>query len=330
MRLKAKVAALIAALLVAPSLGTHAQAAPVGNPFLRGLKNPSELAAKVEASLKADPTGQGIIDPARCRRDGSCATPQDYLLMIEQADPGAHLTFVEQLPDFFRSLKMVQAPRGEYWMACLKVSPGRKFSPVLHCLSRNFKKGEQAWVDAATHVIVLAEDCTNPVEKPVPPVCAYVEFYTARPDTVVRFALLGPRPVLDDCIGVKRAGEQQFETWWRDECASAYCSFEEDAAVVGEPVQLIGSYVPKPGWHVLRVPLFLATEASADYRVVLCLDRSGEHSDGVGVQWFDYRARYNNPTAIVWYSPELVPHKEPPLAWTFGDWAHGVRALQPR
>jgi len=295
-------------------LANAAQAAPVGNPFLRGVKSPAELASKMETSLASDSTGRSIIDPERCKRDGSCARPADFLEMFQKSDPQAHLGTVWQVPGFLRTLQVAPAPQGEYWMACLKGS-----HPVLHCLSRRFKLGEKAWINPATHRVVLASDCTNPVEKEVKDKCVYIHFFTRSPDTVVRFALLGPYDVNDDCVGVKRAGESDFERWWTDECADKNCDFSGAVAVVGQPVRLAGSYVPAPGEHVLRLPAMVA-EANSLFRTVLCLDRDGEHSDGVGVQWFDY-SRVGQRTAYVWYDRSRVPQKATSrLTWTWGEW----------
>ena len=308
---------LVLAALFAVMLSAPLYAAPVGNPFLRGVHSPKELAEKIGIALWRDPSGQSVIDPERCKRDGSCAKPADFLEMFQKSDPGAHLVNVRELSAFLQTLGIADAPEGEYWLACLK-----PFRPVLHCLSRQFKPGEKGWADPGTGQIILASDCTNPVEKEVPKKkCVEVHFFTKAPDTVVRFALLGPTDVSDECIGVKRVGETEFEPWWSDECADENCNFLAASEVVGQPIQLAGSYVPQPGEHVLRLPV-MVTETGSLYRVVLCLDRNGKHSDGIGVQWFDYRMLEpaGVKAAFVWYANTEVPSWAPRLYWPWGEW----------
>lgn len=261
----------LAMALVVPT----AASAATWKPFLHGVNSPAELAGKIEASLAQNPKGTSMLDPARCKKDGSCATPLNYLEALSQVNPGAHLTGVAQVPDFLRTLKVIDAPTGEYWLACLRPSGQGAYKAAVHCLSRSFKKGEKAWIDAKSGVIVFASDCTNVVEKPVPKKseCVEIHFTTKPGDTIVRFGLLGPADVKDDCIGVKKAGETEFEHWWKDECFVKGCDFSADAAVVGQPVRLIGSYVPIPGKHVLRLPALVA-ENQSKYVTVLCLERS--------------------------------------------------------
>jgi len=264
---------MIAALLFGAVSTSVVWAAPVGKPFMKGMVNPSDLANRIEVALVRDPKGVKLLDPDFCKKSGSCASPKDYLEMFQMSDPKAGLMTIAQVPAFLRSLKIEDAPSGEYWLACLKPA-GKSYKPVLHCVSRKFKKGEKAWVDPKTKRIVLASDCTNPVEKEIPPkVCAEIHYFTRPGDTVVRFALLGPKAVSNDCIGLRRAGEEdEFEHWWNDECKIRGCDFSEDARVVGQPVQMMGSYVPEPGEHILRLPA-LVTEKESLFRVVLCLER---------------------------------------------------------
>ena len=296
-------------------LSSVANAAPVGNPFLRGVKDPAELARKIESSLATDPTGATVIDQKRCKEDGSCARPQDYLRMFKESDPSAMLRAVSDVPRFLKTLTHGPAPAGEYWMACLKSG-----QPVLHCLARTFKVGEEAWRDPQTGRIVLAQSCTNPVEKPVREQCAEVRFATKAGDTVVRFALLCPQGIRDECLGVKKAGEAEWQRWWKDECADGECNFARASMVVGAPVQAAGSYTPLPGAHVLRVPR-AAADPSSGCRVVLCLDRDGAHSDGLGVRPSDYDRASSIPTATVWYDAQAVPSRvAAPLTWTWGEW----------
>lgn len=315
-------AATLAFLLVVAC--TTAHAAPVGNPFLKGLKNPQELADKVAASLAQDPSGSSIIDPGRCKQDGSCARPNDYLAMIRQTDPGA-VTSVSQLPDFFSGLVAVVAPKGQYWLACLKVEAPGKYTPYLHCLSRTFKRGEKVWMDPKTKRLILASDCTNPIEKPVRQACAEIHFfaYPRNGDTVVRYALIGPQMLDDECFGLKRPGEVEFERLWKDECARSGCDFSGASAFYGQPVQLIGSTaITAPGEYILRVPAALSTSSLRAYAVALCLERGSESSDGVGVRYVHYRlSKPRTFVATVRYSTEDVG-RHPNISWTWGETPH--------
>lgn len=301
-------------------LAGAAEAAPVGNPFLKGVKSPSELASKVEASLAGDPSGRAIIDDERCLHGGSCASPENYLRMFQESDPEANLRSVGEVPAFLRSLTVVPALAGEYWMACLKMTSDGTYRPVLHCLSRRFKPGEKAWIDSATRRIVLASDCTNPVERAVEEECAYIEFTTRAQDTSVRFTYTGPRKLASDCFALKRAGEEDFEPWWRDHCPIAGCDFSGFASMVQQPSWDVGSFaVTHTGRNVLRVPAEFA-QAGSVYRVALCMDRGDRHSDSIGVRWFDYRMKSGANTAILFYSKEEVPAGMPMIYWPWGEY----------
>lgn len=340
-------------VFVAAITAKKAHATPVGKPFLHGVNSPAELANKVEASLAKDREGMSIIDPERCKRDGSCAAPRDYFEMFKAADPeSVRLTNVAQVPAFLRTLEVAPAPAGEYWISCLKPSGHGTFKPVLHCLSRSFKKGEKAWIDPITKRIVLASDCTNPVEKPVPPkqACVEIHFFTKPGDTVVRFALLGPAAVRDndDCLAVKRAGEPDFERWWKDLCAEIHCDFADDAKFMGQPVRHIGSYETNvPGEHVLRLPAHVAGQGSL-YVTALCLERTKMawpefppkgytlaqrneyarqrnewivgHSDTMNVIWQGYRTSSSGgKVATVYYTRAEVPSGQPVIYWPWQE-----------
>src|SRR3989338_1583574 len=172
---------------------------------------------------------------------------------------------------------------------------------------------------------------------------------------VVRFALMGPAPVADDCVGVKRKGAMEFERLWKDECPDEHCGFRAPAQVVGQPVRLMGSYVPEPGEHVLRLPASIAMKDSK-YVTGVCIDwvkmswpekptmeytheqREGYiaqrdeyikqrdkwiagHSDTIGVRWHDYRTTERGTVATVYYTLAEVPAGMPKLYIPRGDWA---------
>ena len=210
-----KVIVLIAALLLGAMTISTANAASAGKPFLRGVFSSADLANRIEVSLIKNPRETSIIDPDRCKLDGSCASPQNYLLMFQISDPQAHLTDVAQVPNLLRALRVAEAPSGEYWLACLEPMGDETYKSVLHCVSRSFKPGEKVWTDPKTGRIVLASDCTNPVENRFRQRRALRLISNEARDTVVRFALLGPQDVSDDCVGVKRSGEIEFDAMHR-------------------------------------------------------------------------------------------------------------------
>lgn len=147
---------------------TTVSAAPSGNPFLRGVKNPSHLAELIEANLARDPSGTTMLDPEQCKRNGSCAAPVMYLESFKKHDPDAGLATVQDLPAYLRSLVMQDPPGGTFWMDCIKKTSGI-YHVVSNCLVRSFKKGEKAWVNPRTGRVALASDCTNPVGRPEKP-----------------------------------------------------------------------------------------------------------------------------------------------------------------
>lgn len=345
------------ALALGALFAASAATAAVGKPFLKGVKSPSDLASRIELSLAKDPSGKSMLDPAQCKQDGSCASPIHYLEALQRVDPGAHLTKVAEIPVFLRTLRVVDAPAGEYWISCLKPQTSGGFQVEIHCLSRTFKSGEKAWVDARTNRIVFASDCTNVVEKqiPVKTACVEIAFTTKPGDLVVRFALMGPENVADDCVGVKKKGQTEFARLWKDDCPDEYCGFIGPSQVVGQSVRLIGSYVPEPGEHVLRLPARVA-ESGSKFVAGICLERvkmtwpekpqleySHErreeyirlrdayieardkwiagHSDTIGVRWHDYLDTGSGvKRATVYYTREEIPSGKPRLYIPWGDW----------
>ena len=345
-----KFVSMFAALVLGVALVVPvAVQAAVGEPFLRGVKNPADLAGRIEKSLLQNPEGTSKLAPRR-------ASPIHYLQALREVNPGAHLTDVAQVPDFLRTLKVVDAPPGEYWISCLKPSGGGTHQVVLHCLSRSFKPGEKAWVDPKTNIIVFASDCTNVVEKPAPlkGECVYIPFTTKSFNKVVRFAAVGPTDIKkdDDCLAVKAAGDTEFERWWADKCASVHCDFSAPAAVVKQRILIAGSYEPKPGEHVLRLPKYFAEKGSL-FVTLLCIENTKMpwpefpkegytlaerneyaklreewivgHSDTIGVRWHDYRVVHERKEARVYYSQPDVPFglssSQSNLYWHWGDWA---------
>ncbi|MFZ1987911.1 MAG: hypothetical protein WAV21_02675 [Minisyncoccia bacterium] len=301
---------LIAALSTIFLWTASAEAVPLGNPFMRGFDNPSQLAEITEQLLRVDPTGQTMLDSSRCKRDGSCARPIDYLEMLQVSDPDAKLASVSQLPGYFRSLVIKAAPPGKYWMACLK--PSKKSTSGWraedNCIARFFKPGEKAWVNPKTGKVVLAQDCTNPVGKPEKPDgCVYIWLQTRAGDTGFRLKEYGPQELHDDKCNpaILRAGERDYESPWYEECPSVDCNFAQaDSILAGMGVrgQRKGSYAPDIGWNILRLPPQVA-EKDSPYLFVFCIETPQGDSCGKDIWWNDYR----NGIAVVSYTPADHP-----------------------
>lgn len=354
-----KIISIIVALILGAALAVPMVAsAAVGKAFLHGVNSPAELASKIEASLAQNPKGTSMLDPARCKKDGSCATPLNYLEALKQVNPGAHLTSVAQVPDFLRTLKVIDAPAGEYWISCLKPSGQGTYKAVLHCLSRSFKPGEKAWVDPKSDVIVFASDCTNVVEKPVPlkQTCAEIIFFARAGDTVARNAVGGGTAFEDDCFAIKKVGETEFRAPWKDSCASEHCTFAASEAFLHKKMWMLASYELEPGQYILRVPASFA-EKNSPYVTVLCLERTkmewpekptleythaqreayiakrdayikqrdewiAGHSDSVNVWWNAYHVGNDGvPRATIYHSEREVPATETvKMYWRYGVW----------
>lgn len=356
-------ALILGAALVVPDIAEAAARrapTPAGEPFLRGIKNPEELAQKIEASVAKDSTGNSKIDPDQCDRNGSCATPGNYLRTLQKVDPGAHLKHVSELPAFLRKLKRVEPPKGEYWMSCLKrtdrSTTARRhgtFREEIHCIARAFKPGEGAWIDPVTNVLIFAEDCTNVIEKAVAiPLaeCAYLVHFTQDTEVALRQAIVGPKPVNDPCLAILRAGETEWQYFWKDECYELGCDFYEPARVVGQPVQLVNSYIPRPGRHIIRVPKWMIAKDSL-YRVLLCIDHalplhpfvyyqgSEEGYHAAHHQWAEsYRDTKSDTTGVRWHDYVVRPltgvpglqSKEASVAWVYYSQSEHAGMLSQR
>lgn len=151
-------------LLVAFSSKAHA--AGTGMPMMEGLKNPTELAALVEESLKSDPTGKKLLDPARCKKNGSCATAYDYFYGIGLAHPSAKLENIAELPRYLESLRSDPAPEGKWHLSRLLVR-GEQHTYDAKGWTRAFFSGETVWSDRNTSERILAGDCGNVIGEPV-------------------------------------------------------------------------------------------------------------------------------------------------------------------
>lgn len=148
------------ALAIAALVAGAVQAAGTGMPMMKGLKSPTELASLVEQSLASDPTGKKLLDPARCKKNGSCATAHDYFYGIGLAHPSAKLENIAELPRYLRSLVQQPAPAGKWHLSRLLVR-GSAHTYDAKGWERSFLQGEKVWGDVNTGEPILAGDCGN-------------------------------------------------------------------------------------------------------------------------------------------------------------------------
>jgi hypothetical protein len=161
--------------LVLTALASPAYTAGTGMPMMKGIKSPTELATLVEQSLAGNPTGKTLLDPARCKKNGSCATAHDYFFGIQSAHPSAKLGNIAELPQYLRSLVKQSAPAGEWHISRLLVR-GNTHTYDAKGWKRAFLQGESVWADVNTGELILAGHCgnvigdgpTKPEPKPVP------------------------------------------------------------------------------------------------------------------------------------------------------------------
>lgn len=255
---------------------------PRNTGFYYGLKDPSELAKLVEENLWNDPTGKTMINPDKCLKDGSCASPHDYLVMFQENDPEAGLTSVAQLPAFLRSLVKVKAGSGEYQMACLE---GAGHTPNLHCMRRPFKPDEMAWADPKSNRLVLAEHCTNPIEKPVEPRQCMEIMVTIKGESSMKFAHLGPAKVQDSCLALRKVGEGAIPL----QEYVGECDFSAAAAYFGERAREVYCVPVTPGTYILTVAAKPYGEPKTRHWWVFCWsDEDDVSSNTMRVRDYDY------------------------------------------
>lgn len=138
-----------------------------------GLENDPQmnlkLAALIETALKAHPDGKTMLSVAKCKADGSCGAPINWLESFREHDPEAaaagRLDNVSMLPAYLRSLERVCGIKGDFAMDRIAFTGGVLGKTDLNGMHRpfNLKGGECAWVDKQTRRVVLAAHCSNPV-----------------------------------------------------------------------------------------------------------------------------------------------------------------------
>lgn len=245
-----------------------------------GVQDPKVLADRIATSLKVKADGTHKIQGCR-------ATPLVFLRANQENDPEKKLglTSVAQLPDFYRNqVELVELPPGtKYWTSCTTdAAPGF----LAECFSRTVgEQGEKVWRHKASGKIVLLGNCANPVGRPDPPKpaldCDSMLVYLPK-GYEPRIGMLGHTPVVKSaCLGLKRPGEDTFDSVLLDRCPRDECDFSGPSKDLGLPVQpgLKLSFVAETeGWYELR---FDRTQLAGDNALVVCVIKTdGEQSLG--------------------------------------------------
>jgi hypothetical protein len=243
-----------------------------GAPLMKGLKDNYELADLIHASLQRDPSGNGKLDAARCRLNGSCATPNDYLTAIQTTHPKAGLQNVSQLEQHIRALvKIDLRSNGEFYSARMV---GNKLD-VSSGFHRKLEPGEFVYEDTQTGEDELLGNCGN-VMWPVPleevtvkaaRTCVPVDYELPElppgAKMWVHFVVYGPKPLAPSvCFGLKQPGTA-YEVLPTHCPIDVLCSFEralETAASSSDAVNTTwhfsGGYTSvAPGTHTIRLPI---------------------------------------------------------------------------
>jgi hypothetical protein len=186
---------------------------------------------------------------------------------------------------------------------------------LLHCVARHFKTGEHVWVDPRTGRKVLAQGCTNPIEREEgqqqTDECVFKDVQMIQ-GQILRFKQYGPKDIAKHpCTALLRAGETEWESPFVEHCPDVTCSFAYVDAALGESGWETGSFVAvESGIQRFRLPPEMADKNSG-LRMVDCLDSGGEHSCGMGVQWFDYVPVNGHKVATTYYSKWDAEHTGP-------------------
>jgi hypothetical protein len=245
-----------------------------------GVQDPKVLADRIATSLKVKADGTHKVEGCR-------VGPLVFLKTHQANDPENKLglTSVDQLPDFYRNqVELVELPPGtKYWSGCV-IDKAPFF--IAECVSRVVgANGEKVWRHKASGKIVLLGNCANPVGRPDPPKpaleCDSLLVYLPK-GYEPRIGMVGNTPVVKSaCLGLKRPGEDTYDSVLLDRCLRDECDFSGPSKDLGLPVQpgLKLSFVADAeGWYELR---FDRTQLAGDNAIVVCIIKpSGEQSRG--------------------------------------------------
>lgn len=224
--MKRFIALILAAVLALPSVGvpTVALSAARFHAFCPGgVPSKEELARRMDASVRADPTGHTPL--AGCR-----ANPIQFLEAFRQGnDPGAGPQDIRDIGRYIREdLVPVTVEQGiQYYSSCIRGRSRGADDVIMRCQPQMIPANVQVFADRHTSRMVLKLDCANPGLVPVAPApdpCAYDRFHVGS-DTEKRAHVFtwGPGGTSDRCWGYRRVGESE----WRDitpSCPRGPCS----------------------------------------------------------------------------------------------------------
>jgi len=275
--------------------------------FAKPSANPHELAERVRASLRLDPTGRSAIDGPNCGL--ACGTPEDFLDMVQASDlRDVAPKDVGQLADFLDHLELLQhAPAGTYWMACKSGNGSASSEPVWNCMSRRFHAGEPCY--AYKGRCVLARDCSNPVGRELQVSYCVRQLVWMNQGDVLRGAPMAPAgvsemPVNPRCpMLVREPGSDENAYPPMNKCPRAGCDFSMPAADLRMRVlsPQFSFRAKTAGWAVIYLPIEVTQWAGV---MEYCIEPvGGQRMAGKDI----HRTAYHNHDAYLVYSPRQVP-----------------------
>lgn len=263
------------ALLLAVPVAAHA--APFHAFCPRG-GTPSELYSKLDASLKADPTGHQKL--AGCH-----ANPLQFLHAFRLADPNEHehLTSLETMLIYVRDDLVVShvSSSVRFYSSCLRGKSSGGDDVIMQCDPQTIQPRVRVYENKRTKQVVLKGDCLNPGLTPVAAVespCAIIDIPPGVVAVHTAFA-----DATDQCIAT-RAGKpgsrDDGKGWgWFGECE---CNFSTFIEYTGWQTTPVGQTDVGAEGQQIRV--------SKTNRTDLCFeDAQGNLSDVVSVRPQDFK-----------------------------------------
>lgn len=286
---------LIGAFASSPAAANGARATPSRyTGYYYDAPNPGVIADLWEKSIAKDPSGKTMLDAAKCKKDGSCGAPLNYLQSFQAHDPYGNWT-LENGPQKLRQLVKDCTIQGTLQMDRIERATGRT---DINGMSRILNKanGECAWVNPETRMPVLAEHCANPIGVRVDLNCVYVDVNVVEPN---EFAFIWARYVrpTDRCFSVRRTSrlfepDSPSAAWVTvtPGCLGIPCNMANDTAFFKEEDVAHGQIrIDQPGTYQFRL--------EPGEKLLLCLKLRGENgivssSFGNRVRWqMDYLKR---------------------------------------
>ena len=290
------IASLVALLFGAALLATPAHAGTLKGYYYNS-SSLEEIASAVDSSLARDASGNALIAPTKCKRDGSCATAAAYLASFRAHDPEAGLTSVSQVAGYLRSLIKDCTVTGQFEMDAIDMRTGAPQAKVSG-MHRALRKGECVYRNPKTGRIVLAEHCANPIGRQLDNPCVYVDFQSS-PEVAAHVAVVDST---DKCLAwrnVATLGAADNGTGWQnipDHCGQLACNFEDVGRASGRNFGRIGGIPLTAGNHQLRL--------SRNNFVAICLEVAAQSSFTAGVRPSDYKAAGH---ARIFYQSSELP-----------------------